>query len=40
MAINNVNTGDKSNPPFLNASPMANIPHPMFPFKIFISVSK
>lgn len=35
-----VSTGDKNNPPFLNASPMAKIPHPMFTFNKLISVSK
>lgn len=35
-----VSTGDKNSPPFLNASPMAKIPHPMFIFNKFINVSK
>lgn len=38
--INIVKIGDKINPPFLNASPMAKIPQPMFPFNMFINVSR
>lgn len=38
--MNSVRTGDKSNPPFLNASPIAKIPHPTFPFSILINVSR
>jgi len=36
----NVKTGDRNNPPFLNASPIARIPHPTFPFNMFTSVSE
>lgn len=32
--------GDNSRPPFLNASPMAKTPEPMFPFSMCIRVSR